>query len=170
MLIYKITLPFLSVFRTHFSYWNCDRHCQLQQSQANPYKPSFCIKPKPKPAYRACHWLQTTGAKLNFQIACTHKLWPKHINYKPNWLRIKFLNKKPNLPINIKFQLQYCTQIASQHLPLIPDRLHTTLTCPRHKVMATLCSSPPERFRTSWSIMFSIWSGFMTSVMNCGWM
>ncbi|RKP01443.1 hypothetical protein CXG81DRAFT_4803, partial [Caulochytrium protostelioides] len=39
---------------------------------------------------------------------------------------------------------------------------------PRQTTMATRCSSPPESFCTSWSMMFSIWSGLTTSVWNCG--
>mmetsp|Transcript_9373 Transcript_9373/g.28173 ORF Transcript_9373/g.28173 Transcript_9373/m.28173 type:complete len:204 (+) Transcript_9373:2587-3198(+) len=47
---------------------------------------------------------------------------------------------------------------------------YTSAGMPRHMVMATLCSSPPDRCCTSWSISSSIRMGFITSVMNWGCM
>ncbi|KXS17199.1 hypothetical protein M427DRAFT_97187, partial [Gonapodya prolifera JEL478] len=51
---------------------------------------------------------------------------------------------------------------------------------PRHRQMATRCSSPPERASwrrvrrgtklTDWSMMLSMLRGFSTSVLNCGCM
>mmetsp|Transcript_18683 Transcript_18683/g.59536 ORF Transcript_18683/g.59536 Transcript_18683/m.59536 type:complete len:221 (-) Transcript_18683:954-1616(-) len=39
---------------------------------------------------------------------------------------------------------------------------------PRHSTMATRCSSPPDRYLTSWSSSGSRLSGLVTSVVNCG--
>mmetsp|Transcript_44486 Transcript_44486/g.144411 ORF Transcript_44486/g.144411 Transcript_44486/m.144411 type:complete len:208 (-) Transcript_44486:1200-1823(-) len=41
---------------------------------------------------------------------------------------------------------------------------------PSASTSATRCSSPPERYLTSWSSSRSISIGFITSVLNCGWM
>ena len=40
------------------------------------------------------------------------------------------------------------------------------VTCPRQRVRATLCSSPPDKLRTSWSMIASTCSGLRTSVTN----
>ncbi|KWU44390.1 hypothetical protein RHOSPDRAFT_17883 [Rhodotorula sp. JG-1b] len=41
---------------------------------------------------------------------------------------------------------------------------------PSARTIATRCSSPPERVVTYWSMMFSRFIGFRTSVLNCGCM
>ncbi|EDR08215.1 uncharacterized protein LACBIDRAFT_250088, partial [Laccaria bicolor S238N-H82] len=43
-----------------------------------------------------------------------------------------------------------------------------SLGIPKASTIATRCSSPPESVFTSWSIMFSKFMGFNTSVWNCG--
>mmetsp|Transcript_13980 Transcript_13980/g.28654 ORF Transcript_13980/g.28654 Transcript_13980/m.28654 type:complete len:114 (-) Transcript_13980:1428-1769(-) len=45
---------------------------------------------------------------------------------------------------------------------------YTSAGFPRAKAMAQRCSSPPDRFCTSRSMMGSIFIGFITSEMNCG--
>mmetsp|Transcript_35210 Transcript_35210/g.113420 ORF Transcript_35210/g.113420 Transcript_35210/m.113420 type:complete len:111 (+) Transcript_35210:651-983(+) len=41
---------------------------------------------------------------------------------------------------------------------------------PSAMTRATRCSSPPERYLTSWSRSRSMSIGFITSELNCGWM
>mmetsp|Transcript_6789 Transcript_6789/g.24138 ORF Transcript_6789/g.24138 Transcript_6789/m.24138 type:complete len:144 (+) Transcript_6789:520-951(+) len=45
---------------------------------------------------------------------------------------------------------------------------YTSAGLPMQSTSATRCSSPPDRCLTSWSMMFSMFSGRITSVLNCG--
>jgi len=45
---------------------------------------------------------------------------------------------------------------------------YTSQGLPRARAMATRCSSPPDKNCTSWSMIGSIFIGFMTSLTNCG--
>mmetsp|Transcript_28048 Transcript_28048/g.62556 ORF Transcript_28048/g.62556 Transcript_28048/m.62556 type:complete len:92 (-) Transcript_28048:1382-1657(-) len=46
---------------------------------------------------------------------------------------------------------------------------YTSAGLPSERAMATRWSSPPDKNCTSWSMMGSIFMGFITSEMNCGW-
>ena len=94
MLIYKITLPFLSVFRTHYPTGTVTGTVSCNNHKPTHISHHFVLSPNPNQLIELAIGYKPTGTTLNFQIACTHKLWPKHINYKPNCHRIEFLNKK----------------------------------------------------------------------------